>query len=229
MLPDVVRLSSCRRFDLAQRPAIRVGSGERGAQIVVGLVQAYSNKSQEAVHLRNLAALEGSRPAALAPRRLPKRARQLTDGEKAAFVEGYGHGEGIREMAEKLGVHRTTLDALAKRLGLSREDPRALPAEIRAEIVRRYRAGDTLAALGQELGLGPNRVQRVLAAEGEEVRARGQEGSKLTVPQIEEAVRAYESGTAMVAIAARFGVSYACARGALIGAGTELRPRGGAR
>nr|WP_289508586.1 helix-turn-helix domain-containing protein [Microbacterium sp. 5K110] len=194
----------------------------------MGLVQWYSNKSGGASHLRKLAAAgPGRRPDAR--RSLPRKARQLTDDEKMAFVEGYERGEPIADLATKLGVHRTTLDNLIKRLELTREDPDAVPPAVKDAIVASYRAGETLATIGSRYGFSPNKVQRLLVAVGKPIRSRGPQGSQLTNAQVRELVDRYECGRAIGSIAEEFGVSYACVRKQLMGAGVQLRPRGGVR
>ncbi len=190
----------------------------------MGLVQWYSNKSGGASRLRKLAAAgPGQRPDS--QRTLSRKARQLTDDEKMAFVAGYERGEPIAELATQLGVHRTTLDNLIKRLGLSREDPDAVPSAVKDAIVASYRAGETLAVIGGRHGFSPNKVQRLLVAVGEPIRSRGPQGSRLTSEQVRE----YKRGLAMGSIAEEFGVSYACVRKQLMGADVQLRPRGGVR
>ncbi|WP_210073715.1 MULTISPECIES: hypothetical protein [Microbacterium] len=94
-----------------------------------------------------------------------------------AVVEGYERGEPIADLAAKLGVHRTTLDNLIKRLELTREDPEAVLPMVRDEIVESYRAGETLAAIGSRHGFSLNKVQRLLVAMGEAIRARGPQGT----------------------------------------------------
>lgn len=198
---------------------------------MVGLVEAYSNKSADAARLWKLARLEPSRSARADKRIVPRKARQLTDEERMAFVEAYGRGELIADIAARLGVHRTTLDMLVRRLGLTREDPRQVPASVRDEIVALYRAGMSLSGLGSRFGFSPNKVQRLLVAMGEPVRRRGprMKGSPLTDEQVQVAADAYEQGSSIASIAERFGVSYPMLRRALIEAGVELRGRGGAR
>ncbi|SIS10926.1 helix-turn-helix domain-containing protein [Microbacterium sp. RURRCA19A] len=145
------------------------------------------------------------------------------------FVEGYEQGEPIADLATKLGVHRTTLDNLIKRLELTRKDPDAVPPAVRDEIFASYRTGATLAVIGSRHGFSPNKVQRLLVAVGEPIRSRGPQGSQLTSEQARDLADRYERGQAIGSIAEGFGVSYACVRKQLMGAGVQLRPRGGAR
>lgn len=197
----------------------------------MGLVEAYSTRSADAARLWKLARLEPSRRAGADPRIAPRKARQLTGEQRMAFVEAYERGELISDIAVRLGVHRTTLDMLVRRLRLTREDPRHVPASVRDEIVELYRAGMSLADLGGRFGFSANKVQRLLVAVGEPVRRRGpkMKGSLLTDKQVHAAVNAYSHGNSIASIAERFGVSYATVRTALIDTGIELRARGGVR
>lgn len=198
---------------------------------MVGLVEAYSNKSADAARLWKLARLEPSRSARADKRIVPRKARQLTEAERVAFVEAYERGELIADIAVRLDVHRTTLDMLVRRLGLTQEDPRQVPASVRDEIVQLYRAGVSLAGIGSRFGFSANKVQRLLVAMGEPVRRRGprMKGSPLTDEQIRAATADYEQGSSIASIAQRFGVSYPTLRKALMEAGVELRSRGGAQ
>lgn len=72
-----------------------------------------------------------------------------------------------------LGVHRTTLDHLVKRLELSREDPDAIAPAVKDAIVASDRAGETLAVIGSRNGFSANKVQQLLVAAGEPTRPRG--------------------------------------------------------
>ncbi|MBD8219622.1 hypothetical protein IFU40_13365 [Microbacterium sp. CFBP 13617] len=146
-----------------------------------------------------------------------------------AFVEGYQQGEQIADLATRLGVHRTTLDNLIKRLGLIREDPDAVPSAVRDAIVASYRAGETLATIASRHEFSPNKVQRLLVTAGESIRSRGPRGSQLTSEQVRDLVGRYERGVAMGIVAEELGVSYACVRKQLMTAGMQLRARGGSR
>lgn len=148
-----------------------------------------------------------------------------------AFVEAYERGELIVDIAVRLGVHRTTLDMLVRRLGLTREDSRQVSSKVRDEIMELYKAGMSLADLGSRFGFSANKVQRLLVAVGEPVRRRGpkMKGSPLTEEQVQAAVDGYIHGKSIASIAQRFGVSYPTLRKALMEAGVKLRARGGAR
>jgi transposase-like protein len=145
------------------------------------------------------------------------------------FVEGYERGEPIADLATKLGVHRTTLDNLIRRLELTREDPDAVPPAVRDEIVASYRCGETLAGVGRRHGFSPNKVQRLLVAAGEPIRARGPRKPAVTSEGLCEIVARYKQGEAIMAISESVGLSYGHVRGCLLDAGVQMMPRGGMR
>lgn len=195
---------------------------------LVGLVERYSNNSTGVARLRQLANLKPSR-VAVASRPAPRRARRLTDEEKLAFVEGYKQGELVADLARQLGVHRTTLDMLVTRLKLSRADPNEVPAKVCDSLVKKYRAGESLAEIGEEYEFSANKVQRLLVSMGEPIRPRGPQKPAVTSEQVQKMVLQYEQGEAIAAIAASVGISYAQTRSCLIEAGVQMRLRGGAR
>lgn len=196
---------------------------------VVGLVEAYSNKLGDAAHLWKLARSAPSRQPATEPARVVRKARRLTADERRLFIEGYKAGEPIAGWAERLGVHRTTLDNLIRRLELTREDPDAVPKQVKDKIVASYRAGETLAVIGRRHSFSQNKVQRLLVAAGESTRPRGPRASSLSAEQVAEVMQRYEAGESMGALAASYLVSYGCIRKQLLATGTVLRPRGGTR
>lgn len=195
---------------------------------LVGLVERYSNNSTGVAKLHQLANLKPSR-IVMARRHAPRRARRLTDAEKMTFVEGYKRGELVADLARQLGVHRTTLDMLVAQLKLSRVDPNEVPAAVRDSLVKMYRAGESLAAIGEEHGFSANKVQRLLVSMGEPIRPRGPKKPAVTSEQVQQMVSQYEQGESIAAIAASADVSYAQTRSCLIEAGVQMRPRGGLR
>ncbi|WP_146185314.1 helix-turn-helix domain-containing protein [Microbacterium sp. HMWF026] len=146
-----------------------------------------------------------------------------------AFVEGYKRGELVADLARQLGVHRTTLDMLVARLKLSRADPNEVPAKVRDSLVKKHRAGEPLAAIGEEYEFSANKVQRLLVSMGEPIRPRGPKKPAITREQVQRMVLQYEQGEAIAAIATLVGISYAQTRSCLIEAGVQMRLRGGAR
>ncbi|MFG6475086.1 helix-turn-helix domain-containing protein [Microbacterium sp. P06] len=173
--------------------------------------------------------MKPSRPVEDQPPKLPRKARQLTDAEKGRFVDRYQASVLVSEIAAELGVHRTTLDNLVIRLQLTRSDPRAVPDDVVAAVVQSYRAGQTLTAIGLELGFSAKKVQRLLEAAGEPIRPRGPKSQPLTPEQGNQVLELYDDGWSIAGIASKLGVSYAIVRKHLVRAGVERRPRGGAR
>lgn len=114
-------------------------------------------------------------------------------------------------------------------LKLSRVDPNEVPAKVRDDLVEMYRAGESLAAIGEEYGFSANKVQRLLVSMGEPIRPRGPKKPAVTSEQVKRMVLRYEQGEAIAAIADSAGVSYAQTRSCLIDAGVQMRSRGGAR
>lgn len=194
----------------------------------MGLVQRYSNNSAGVAKLRQLANLKPGRVAVVS-RRVPRRARRLTDAEKIAFVEGYKRGEMVADLARQLEVHRSTLDMLVARLKLSRVDPNEVPAKVRDDLIKKYRGGEFLATIGEEYGFSANKVQRLLVSTGEPIRPRGPKKPAVTSEQVRQMVSRYQQGEAISAIAISASVSYAQTRSCLIDAGVQMRPRGGVR
>lgn len=135
----------------------------------------------------------------------------------------------LRTLLGKLGVHRTTLDMLVACFKLSRADPNELPAKVRDSLVEKHRAGESLAAIGEECGFSANKVQRLLVSMGEPIRPRGPKKPAVTDEQVSQMVSQYERGVAIAGIARAASVSYAQARGRLVDAGVQLRPLGGVR
>ncbi len=138
---------------------------------MVGLVEAYANKSADAAHLRKLAAIGASASRQDAPIIMSRQARRITAAETAAFVEAYRHGGNVREWARDLGVHRSTLHELVRRRGLERLSGTVTPEQ--RMLADAYEQGATLAELAARYEMGPNRVARMLRGAGVVLRPRG--------------------------------------------------------
>lgn len=136
---------------------------------MVGLVEAYSNKSGDAARFRDLAVLTGGRAGV--ERTVPRRARRLTPAEVAEFCEAYRCGGNVREWARKFDVHRSTLHEIVRRKGLERLSGLVTPEQ--QVLADAYAQGATLAELAAQHRMGPNRVARQLRAAGVELRPRG--------------------------------------------------------
>lgn len=101
---------------------------------------------------------------------------------------------------------------------------RRLEPALVTEIVEKYQSGATIPALCIEYLVSKGALLKLLRDEG--VRLRRQ---PLSDKQLHVASLPYEAGESLSAIAAHFSLSPGGVRGALLRAGTELRPRGGTR
>ncbi len=146
----------------------------RHPSMLVGLVEAYSNRSADAVLFRKLARAKPSRSADETQPRVPHKARRLTDHETGVFVDAYLNGESISELAQQLGVHRATLHVLVRKLELRRPS-KGLWADdqVATAVVRAYRGGQTMAEIGKTHAVSANTVRRMLMMAGEPLRPRG--------------------------------------------------------
>lgn len=99
---------------------------------------------------------------------------------------------------------------------------RRLSPEIVSEIVDKYEAGITTPALCAEYSLSKGGLLKVLGERGVEMRRQS-----LDAEQLNEAIRLYETGLSLQAVATRLGVSYNCVRQRFVKEEVPRRPRGG--
>jgi DNA-binding CsgD family transcriptional regulator len=97
----------------------------------------------------------------------------------AALAADYEAGALVKDLAEKYGVHRSTVRAHLARRGQGRPKAEVLGPEAAAAAVGRYAAGSTLVEVAAGLGVGPRAVRRALADAGVGVRKPGQRGDGL--------------------------------------------------
>jgi len=93
-----------------------------------------------------------------------------------------------------------------------------LDDQIRAEIVNRYRSGESSSAIGAAYGLNKNSVIKVLRDAGVPIRRQS-----LTVEQIDDAVRLYEAGKSLAKIGTKLGVDHGTVWRALQKRGVPMR------
>lgn len=97
--------------------------------------------------------------------------KYLTSDDVDLLVADYSAGMPVGKVAEKYGVHRSTVTAHLRR----REVPAAaagLDPGQRAEAVRLYHEGLSLREVGRRMGTGRKLVRAALVTEGEEIRTR---------------------------------------------------------
>ena len=103
--------------------------------------------------------------------------RRLTETDLDDLVAVYQAGSTIDEIAERFGLHRTTVMELLERRGVPRRTPRKLSDRSVAEAARRYDSGETLAEIADRLGVAPSTLTRELRLAGVPIRPRGRPGS----------------------------------------------------
>ncbi|XUK63971.1 Helix-turn-helix domain containing protein [Plantibacter sp. RU18] len=99
---------------------------------------------------------------------------------------------------------------------------RRLSPELVTEIVDNYEAGITTTALCAEYSLSKGGLLKILGERGVEMRRQS-----LDAEQLNEAIRLYETGLSLQAVATRLGVSYNCVRQRFVKELVPRRPRGG--
>lgn len=99
---------------------------------------------------------------------------------------------------------------------------RRLSPEIVTEIAAKYEAGVTTPALCAEYSLSKGGLLTVLGERGIEMRRQS-----LDAGQLREAIRLYETGLSLQAVATRLGVSYNRVRQRFVKESVPRRPRGG--
>ena len=122
-----------------------------------------------------LRALEAYRKLALtgvvqpASRQVVKRARRLTEAERARLVERYEAGATVYDLAHEFSVARSTAAKHLKAAGIEmRNGP--LTEDETARAIEFYATGLSLAAVGRELGRDHAAIWRTLKAAGIERR-----------------------------------------------------------
>jgi len=141
----------------------------------VGLVEAYSIKSAEAAHLWRLVNLRpesGPRARNYVPRKI----RRLNDDELVTFKAAYLSGTSVLALASEYGLHRTTVIATAKRLGLTRSN-KALQDDEIASAAELYLTGENLAMVARRFDVGTETMRTALVLHGVAIRSRGRQRS----------------------------------------------------
>lgn len=86
----------------------------------------------------------------------------LTASEVDRLVADYVAGVGVGELADRYGIHRTTVAAHLRRRGGPRRLV-GLDVNEQAEAVRLYRAGLSLRAISRQLGVDRKTVRAAIA------------------------------------------------------------------
>jgi DNA-directed RNA polymerase specialized sigma24 family protein len=96
-----------------------------------------------------------------------------------------------------------------------------LARDERAEVARRYVAGETIATLAAAFGCHRDAIRRALMKQNVELR-----NWRMKVADPARVIELYEEGQTAAQIASEFGVSATAVLNHLRGAGVVLRPRG---
>jgi transposase-like protein len=102
----------------------------------------------------------------------PELARQI--------VADYEAGEPIAVVAQRHGVHTTTVRDIAKRAGVASRRAVHDEAEV-AEMAALYEAGASMADIGQRFGISNKTLRHLLVAAGVVVRPQGQHAPGLSL------------------------------------------------
>lgn len=97
-----------------------------------------------------------------------------------------------------------------------------LSDEVRTTVAERYAAGETTTVLAQEYGVAKSTVLGILRSNRVVVRRQ-----PLTLEQVGETARLYESGLSLSQVAERVGVNQETMRVAILKAGAGLRQPAG--
>jgi hypothetical protein len=97
-------------------------------------------------------------PESAAPR---LRMKRLDAPSVAELIDGYRGGAKIKDLAQRFGVHRTTVTCLLRRHGVQSRPVGLSPGQI-DDATRFYREGWSLAKLGDKFGVDDMTVRRYL-------------------------------------------------------------------
>ena len=96
----------------------------------------------------------------------------LSAANRKELAAGYAAGVPVKELAERFGVHRATVNRVAAQAGLrARRVP--LSERRQAEAARLYSEGQTLREVAVKLGTGKDAVRSAVVAHGGTIRSRG--------------------------------------------------------
>lgn len=95
-----------------------------------------------------------------------KRARRLTDGEKAELARGYIHGMTVYELAEKFSIQRQTVSAHLRRMNVTMRQQGLSAAQVDRAVELYVKEQLTLKQVGAKLGADAGTVRLALLRRG---------------------------------------------------------------
>ena len=110
-----------------------------------------------------------------------KKSRQsqtrLNASNRAALLDSYIAEVPVQELADRFGVHRSTVSELARRAGVPARSL-GLPESIRREAARLYEEGLTLPQVAARLGISNDGARAGIVACGGMIRPRGRQPAR---------------------------------------------------
>lgn len=95
--------------------------------------------------------------------------RQLRASEIEVLVSDYLNGSTLRQVAQRLRINRDTASRLLERQGVPRRRRPLDPGQV-AKAVRLYQAGNSLTAVGEEIGIPASTIWRAFKLAGVKTR-----------------------------------------------------------
>lgn len=97
---------------------------------------------------------------------------RLNASNRASLLDSYAAGVPVQELADRFGVHRSTVSELVRRAGVPARSP-GLPESIRREAARLYEGGLTLPQVAARLGISNDGARSGIVSCGGTIRPRG--------------------------------------------------------
>ena len=140
---------------------------------MVQVFEAFANPSRPARRLLEMAATWPDTLPDVAPvPRSYQTQRQLTPDEVGQAIARYEAGASMQQIADELGVHRTTILKRLQGLGITTRYSK-LPPEQMHEASGLYAEGWTLDRIAKQYHVAASTVREYLLADGVELRPRG--------------------------------------------------------
>lgn len=102
---------------------------------------------------------------------------RLNASNRAALLDSYVAEVPVQELADRFGVHRSTVSELVRRAGVPTRNP-GLPHSIRREAARLYGEGLTLPQVAARLGISNDGARAGIVACGGTIRPRGRQPAR---------------------------------------------------
>lgn len=102
---------------------------------------------------------------------------RLNASNRAALLDSYAAEVPVHELADRFGVHRSTVSELVRRAGVPTRSP-GLPESIRREAARLYEEGLTLPKVAARLGISNDGARAGIVACGGTIRPRGRQPAR---------------------------------------------------